>query len=112
VTPSHRSMSLDLSDEQTGVLTRERANTTGSDLYPFSERVSTLKAVGSRAANFLRCSLFGSARFQVAQEPIEALLIFRRLLPLPEVADVALVPQLDRPRFGRGNHCVVDADRE
>jgi hypothetical protein len=38
--------------------------------------------------------LFGPARLQIAREPIEALPIFRRLLPLPEVADVALVPQL------------------
>lgn len=52
------------------------------------------------------------SRLQVTQELIKVLLVCRRLLPLPEIANVALVPQFYRPRFASGYHRVVDADRK
>src|SRR5689334_9078770 len=49
---------------------------------------------------------------QVAQQPLERLLVAVVLLPAPEVADVAVVPQLARPRLARAEHRVVEPDRE
>jgi hypothetical protein len=71
-----------------------------------------LLSVGWIPAMSWIADLFRRARFQIAQEPVEALLISRRLLPLPEIADVALVSQLNGPRFAGRYHRVVDADRE
>jgi hypothetical protein len=38
-------MHLGLSDEESGALTKELANITGNDRYPFSERIRKLKAI-------------------------------------------------------------------
>jgi hypothetical protein len=38
-------MNLDLSDAEAAALTKELAEITGNDRYPFSERVRTLKAI-------------------------------------------------------------------
>jgi hypothetical protein len=38
-------MHLDLTDEDTAALTRELAGITGSDRYPFSGRIRTLRAI-------------------------------------------------------------------
>jgi hypothetical protein len=38
-------MHLDLLDEEAAALAKELANITGSDRYPFSERIRTLKAI-------------------------------------------------------------------
>src|SRR4051794_7451305 len=48
---------------------------------------------------------------QRAHQPVEALLIWIVLLPAGEVADMALVPQLARPRLRALLHGVVQADR-
>jgi hypothetical protein len=36
---------LDLSDEEAAVLTKELADITGNDRYPFSSRIQTLRAI-------------------------------------------------------------------
>jgi hypothetical protein len=36
---------LDLSDEEAAALTKELADITGSDRYPFSRRIKTLRAI-------------------------------------------------------------------
>jgi hypothetical protein len=36
-------MNLDLSDEEAAALTKELADITGNDRYPFSERIRTLR---------------------------------------------------------------------
>jgi hypothetical protein len=38
-------MNLELSDEETASLTKELANPTGNDRFPFSDRIRTLKAI-------------------------------------------------------------------
>jgi hypothetical protein len=39
---------LDLTDEEAAVLTKELANITGNDRYPFSARIQTLKAIRAK----------------------------------------------------------------
>jgi hypothetical protein len=38
-------MHLDLTDEETAALTKELADITGNDRYPFSPRIQTLRAI-------------------------------------------------------------------
>src|SRR5689334_11755153 len=49
---------------------------------------------------------------QIMYEPLERLGVGVVLLPGPEVADVAGVPQLARLRLARAEHRVVEPDRE
>src|SRR3954447_16875712 len=49
---------------------------------------------------------------QVAQHPLQSLLVGVMVLPSAEVIDVAVAAQLASPCFGRLDHGVVEADRE
>jgi hypothetical protein len=44
-TPIFRLMHLDLSDQEAAALIKELADITGSDRYPFSSRIQTLRAI-------------------------------------------------------------------
>ena len=49
---------------------------------------------------------------QVAQEPVEALLVAVVFLPAGEVPDVTLAPQHMSPAFRGPHHRIIQADRE
>jgi hypothetical protein len=52
---------------------------------------------------------FSLRHLQVAQHPLQSLLVSVMVLPSTEVADFAVVAQLAGPCFGRFHHNVIEA---
>src|SRR3954468_25029788 len=74
---------------------------------------ATRAIMAFRSAVPVKCGMRSSLLDpEVTQEPVERLPVGVVFLPAGEVADVAAVPQLRRPRLGRAQHHVVEPDRE